>query len=146
MSRAASIALQRQQFDEREKAKDAARVEQENKKAQKEAVKKGKREESRHRKSEQQARRNEELRIKKARGSLTQDDKRAQQDAINAELGQRPPLQRTKTGGTSKGRAGGAGKEVRNQWQVFVMKLKTWWLKLKRKMGGHPSTKRTSTV
>ncbi|KAL9596887.1 MAG: hypothetical protein Q9219_005513 [cf. Caloplaca sp. 3 TL-2023] len=129
--RAAQVAVLRREFDERERVKDEMRQEQEARKAQKEAKKQHKRAEGQQRKSESQARKR------------AQSNAASEKSAIRAFQAQ--PLDamgRPTAGGEAAGKhrsrrrgsmktAGGAGKAIVGEWQLFLFWFKTMLLKLR---------------
>ncbi|KAL8995387.1 MAG: hypothetical protein Q9169_004864 [Polycauliona sp. 2 TL-2023] len=132
--RAAQVAVLRKEFDERERAKDEVRREQEAKKASREAKKQAKRDESEQRKSESRAR--------KRAQSNTMSEKSATRAAYQAQQ-EKPSVPSGMAGTTTPGggvrRRGptpaSAGKALANRWQLFIFWLKTVWLKFKRAIG-----------
>ncbi|KAL8758731.1 MAG: hypothetical protein Q9199_001260 [Rusavskia elegans] len=133
--RAAQVAILRKEFDEKERAKDELRREQEAKKAQREAKKQAKRDESEQRKSESRARKRAQSNTMSEK-SATRAAYQNQQEKMGLPTG----LGGTITpGGRARGRAAApamAGKAVMSRWQLFVFWLKTVWLKFKKAMRG----------
>lgn len=138
--RAAQVAILRREFDEKERAKDDLRREQEAKKAQREAKKQAKRDESEQRKSESKAR--------KRAQSNTMSEKSATRAAYQNQVektafptdvgGPFPPGPRA--GGRAAAPAK-AGKAVMNPWQLFIYRLKTAWLQFQNAMRGRKGGK-----
>ncbi|KAL8825653.1 MAG: hypothetical protein Q9191_004287 [Dirinaria sp. TL-2023a] len=128
-AQAATVAHLRQQFDEKERAKDLKYREAEARAQAKEEAKRQKREASETRKSEAKER-------KRAKSNAASEKAApmAECDAANSRAYHAPPIQ-----GAAKQRRRGAtgasaGKAVHSRWQLFWFRFKTAWLRLKRKM------------
>ena len=128
-AQAATVAHLRQQFDEKERAKDLKYQEAEARAQAKEEAKRQKREASESRKSEAKER-------KRAKSNAASEKTVpiAEYDASNTRPFNAPPPQ----GHTKQRRRGAtgasAGKAVHSRWQLFWFRFKTAWLRLKRKM------------
>ena len=134
--RAAQVAILRKEFDEKERAKDEVRQEQEARKAQRAAKKQAKRDESEQRKSESRARKRAQSNAEMSEKSATRaayQHQQPEQTRVHASVGE------TLTpGGRVRGKGGApatAGKALANRWQLFVFWLKTVWLKFKKAIG-----------
>lgn len=125
ITQAATVQALRQQFIEREAAKDLKFQQAEAKAQEKEAKKREKREEDERRKSEGKERK---------KGKNTTSEKSGFSDAREGPF---PADRNTRPGPPRRGateKAGMVGKAVRSQWSLFWFNFKTMWLKLKRKM------------
>ena len=129
----ATVQALRQQFNEKEAAKDLRYHQAEAKAQKKEAKRKERRDESQRRKSEGKER-------KRARSNAASE----KSSLMNFGVQQHPLTTTPATEETPKQKqqsrrrgetAGSAGKAVQSQWMLFWFKFKTMWLKLKRKMG-----------
>ncbi|KAI4277503.1 MAG: hypothetical protein LQ337_001721 [Flavoplaca oasis] len=134
--RAAQVAILRKEFNEKERAKDEVRQEQEAKKAQRAAKKQAKRDESEQRKSESKARKRAQSHAEMSEKSATRaayQHQQPEQTSVPASVsGTLTP------GGRARGRGGApatAGKALASRWQLFVFWLKTVWLKFKKAIG-----------
>jgi len=131
-AQAATVQALRQQFNEKEAAKDLRYQQAEARAQEKEARRKERRDEGQRRKSEGKER-------KRARSNAASEKSSmifgAQQHPFTTESTTeeipRSQQQHRRRGGT----ASSAGKSVQSQWMLFWYKFKTMWLKLKRKMG-----------
>ena len=139
-AQAATVQALRQKFNEREAAKDLRYQQAEAKAQEKEAKRKEKRDESQRRKSEGRER-------KRAKSNAASNAASEKSSLMNFGAQQYPlatapttdeipqpksqEQQRRRRGET----AGSAGKAVQSQWMLFWFKVKTVWLKLKRRMG-----------
>ena len=135
-TQAATVQALRQKFNEKEAAKDLRYQQAEAKAQEKEAKRKEKRDESQRRKSEGKERKRAKSNAASEKSSLMNFG--VQQYPFTTappteEVPQPKPQeqQRRRRGET----AGSAGKAVQSQWMLFWFKVKTMWLKLKRKMG-----------
>ncbi|KAI4240219.1 MAG: hypothetical protein L6R40_005248 [Gallowayella cf. fulva] len=134
--RAAQVAILRKEFDEKERAKDQLRQEQEAKKAQREAKRQVKRDESEQRESESRARKRAQSNTMSEKSAIRAFDR--QHDQIGARQDQGGNTIAGSKGVQAKGRGatpGVAGKAMASRWQLFVFWLKTMWLKTKKSMG-----------
>ena len=139
-AQAATVQALRQKFNEKEAAKDLRYQQAEAKAQEKETRRREKRDESQRRKSEGKER-------KRAKSNAASNAASEKSSLMNFGAHQYPlttaptteeipqsnwqEQQRRRRGET----AGSAGKAVQSQWMLFWFKVKTMWLKLKRKMG-----------
>ncbi|KAL8801867.1 MAG: hypothetical protein Q9223_006826 [Gallowayella weberi] len=134
--RAAQVAILRKEFDDKERAKDELRREQEAKKAQKEAKRQARRDESEQRKSESRARKRAQSNTMSEKSATRAYERQLEQTGVQSKGGAT-----TTPGGIgpqtkARGAAPGiAGKAMASRWQLFVFWLKTTWLKMKKGMG-----------
>lgn len=134
-AQALAIQALRQQFNEKEAAKDL-RVQQAEAKAQeRESKKREKREESERRKSEAQDRkRAKSVNSARARSVAPSEKSSSNPRGTGSEgVDARTAFQNSRRSGRGE-TATGATKAVSSQWSLFWFKMKTMWLKLKRKI------------
>ena len=132
MSQAATVAALRQQFNEKEAAKDLKYQLAAEKAQEKEAKKLQKKQEEERRKHENKGK----IRSNKNTMSEKSDFPSTAELATPAAMAysdttEVPINRQSRTRGDT---AGSAGKAVQSQWQVFWFRFKTMWLKLKRKV------------
>ncbi|KAL8806117.1 MAG: hypothetical protein Q9182_001518 [Xanthomendoza sp. 2 TL-2023] len=134
--RAAQVAILRKEFDEKERAKDELRREQEAKKAQKEAKRQARRDESEQRKSENRARKRAQSNTMSEKSATRAYERQLEQTGVQSKDGATTTPgkigPKTKTRGAAPGIA---GKALASRWQLFVFWLKTIWLKMKKGIG-----------
>ena len=129
---AAAIAEARQQFRERQEAKDAKRQVDALRQEAKDNIKRAKREESERRRSEgRERRRNKSNAASEKTVNMGEQDNATTLSFIPGSPNEHGPRRR---GGTA-GSAGKAGKAVQSQWQLFWFKVKTAWLTVNLKVG-----------
>lgn len=140
----AIVDLKRQEFNEREAAKDLKYQQAEVRAQEKEARRREKKEEESRRTSEKRERKraksnaaSEKSSFMTAGGGDTQRESFPSLQVSPQEyppVGSQQPSGRRKRGNTAESSAGKAGKAVHSQWTLFWFRFKTMWLRLKRKM------------
>ena len=126
-ARAATVAHLRQQFNDKEEAKQLKHQEAEARAQAKEIAKRQKREASETRKSEARER-------KRAKSNAGSEKTIPMAEYDTARPFIPPPSNELVQPRRRAGTSASAGKGVRNRWQLFWFKVKTAWLKLKHKM------------
>ena len=127
---AATVADLRRKFNEKQEAKEAKYHEAAVRQEAKEYAKRQKREESERRKSEGKER-------KRARSNAASEKTVTMGEYDNAPTLSFVPGSTNQEGQRRRGGTGAsAGKAVHSQWQLFWFKLKTAWIRFKRRMSG----------
>lgn len=139
----AIVDIKRQEFNEREAAKDLKYQQAEARVQEKEARRREKKEEEERRTSEKRERKrarsnaaSEKSSFLTAGGDTMHESFPSVQQILPQETipgAAHQPMKGRKRGDTA-GSAGKAGKAVHSQWTLFWFRFKTMWLRLKRKM------------
>lgn len=142
----AIIDLKRQEFNEREAAKDLKYHAAELRAQEKEARRRERKEEGERRTSEKRERKparsnaaSEKSSFMTLGGAETTHESFPSVQTLPLETAQPTAVQGRKRGDTAES-AGKAGKAVHSQWTLFWFRFKTMWLRLKRKMSMSSST------
>lgn len=142
----AIVDIKRQEFNEREAAKDLKYQQAEARAQEKEARRREKKEEEERRTSEKRERKRARSNAASERSGsfLTAGGEKAHESfpSVQQTLPQEmvfgtahhQPIKGRKRGDTAESSAGKAGKAVHSQWTLFWFRFKTMWLRLKRKM------------
>ena len=134
----AIVEIKRQEFNQREAAKDLKYQQAEARAQEKEARRREKKEEDERRTSEKRERKRAKSNAASEKSSfMTAGDAHESFPSLQT-LPQELPVGAPQPSGRKRGdtaeSAGKAGKAVHSQWTLFWFRFKTMWLRLKRKM------------